>query len=53
MTFELGVVPGCLNCGAIIGPNMFPHYCLYCMSFLQSHGCLPCGLLDQVKLGEQ
>jgi hypothetical protein len=47
---RVGVIDHCLNCGADIGPDTFPHYCDFCVGFLRVHRVLPSGLLEQMHL---
>jgi hypothetical protein len=51
MGLIIGVVPHCLNCGADISKETFPHYCGFCIESIRKTGQLPSGLLEQDRLG--
>jgi predicted RNA-binding Zn-ribbon protein involved in translation (DUF1610 family) len=50
---RIGVIPSCINCGADIGPEVFPHYCPYCLDFIRRNRSLPSGLLEQMRLEDE
>ena len=49
---RVGVISYCLNCGDNIGELVFPHYCGFCLGVLRSTGCLPSGLLEQMRIND-